>query len=59
MPELPEVETVVRTLNRLVAGKTIERVSVMLPRIIQRPAEPDAFAAALAGQTIQGIERRG
>ncbi|WP_438433080.1 DNA-formamidopyrimidine glycosylase [Gorillibacterium sp. sgz500922] len=58
MPELPEVETVVRTLNRLVAGKTIDRVSVLLPRIIRRPAEPEAFAAALSGQTIQRIERR-
>lgn len=59
MPELPEVETVVRTLNKLVAGKTIERVQVLLPRIIQRPAEPEQFSDALMGQTISRIERRG
>ncbi|MBM7564089.1 DNA-formamidopyrimidine glycosylase [Paenibacillus sacheonensis] len=59
MPELPEVETVRRTLNELVAGKRIERVTVTLPRIIQRPAEPEAFAAALAGHTIQSVERKG
>ncbi|NBD27005.1 DNA-formamidopyrimidine glycosylase [Paenibacillus glycinis] len=59
MPELPEVETVRRTLNELVGGKRIERVTVTLPRIIQRPAEPEAFAAALAGHTIQSVERRG
>ncbi|MFD0712315.1 DNA-formamidopyrimidine glycosylase [Paenibacillus sp. GCM10027626] len=59
MPELPEVETVRRTLNELVAGKTIASVSVMLPRIIQRPAEPEQFADALAGHTIQRVERRG
>ncbi|WP_020620605.1 DNA-formamidopyrimidine glycosylase [Paenibacillus daejeonensis] len=59
MPELPEVETVRRTLSELVAGKTIERVTVHLPRIIQRPAEPEAFAAALAGRTIESVERRG
>ncbi|WP_308635010.1 DNA-formamidopyrimidine glycosylase [Paenibacillus silvisoli] len=59
MPELPEVETVRRTLNELVKGKRIERVTVSLPRIIQRPQEPEAFAAALAGHTIQGVERRG
>ncbi|MEO3944046.1 DNA-formamidopyrimidine glycosylase [Gorillibacterium sp. CAU 1737] len=59
MPELPEVETVVRTLNRLVAGKTIERVQVLLPRIIQRPAEPELFEAALVQQTIHRLERRG
>jgi len=58
MPELPEVETVVRTLNWLVAGKIIDQVSVLLPRIIKQPAAPEAFAAALAGQTIRSIERR-
>lgn len=59
MPELPEVETVRRTLNGLVTGKTIERVSVMLRRIIQRPDDPALFAALLEGQTIRTIERRG
>ncbi|MBO8163713.1 MAG: DNA-formamidopyrimidine glycosylase [Brevibacillus sp.] len=58
MPELPEVETVVRTLRRLVAGKTIERVSVFLPRIIRRPDDVEEFKALLAGQTIRGLERR-
>ncbi|TLS48424.1 DNA-formamidopyrimidine glycosylase [Paenibacillus antri] len=59
MPELPEVETVRRTLQRLVAGKTIRSVDVRLPRIIRRPAEPEAFARALEGLTIRGVERRG
>jgi formamidopyrimidine-DNA glycosylase len=59
MPELPEVETVRRTLIELVAGKTIKAVTVRLPRIIQRPAEPEQFAAALEGHTIQTVERRG
>ncbi|QYR23286.1 DNA-formamidopyrimidine glycosylase [Paenibacillus sp. sptzw28] len=59
MPELPEVETVRRTLNQLVAGKRIERVTVTLPRIIQRPQEPLEFAGMLAGRTIGSVERRG
>lgn len=59
MPELPEVETVRRTLNQLVAGKRIERVTVRLPRIIQRPSEPEQFSAALEGRTIRTVERRG
>ena len=59
MPELPEVETVRRTLQQLVAGKTIERVSVRLPRIIRRPSEPERFEAELAGRTIHRIDRRG
>ncbi|MDQ8738271.1 DNA-formamidopyrimidine glycosylase [Paenibacillus sp. LHD-38] len=59
MPELPEVETVRRTLIELVAGKRIKSVTVRLPRIIQRPAEPEQFADALVGHTIQTVERRG
>jgi len=59
MPELPEVETVRRTLIELVAGKRIESVTVNLPRIIQRPAEPEQFADALVGHRIETIERRG
>ncbi|PYI56889.1 DNA-formamidopyrimidine glycosylase [Paenibacillus flagellatus] len=59
MPELPEVETVRRTLERLVAGKTIEAVTVRLPRIIQRPDDIAAFEAMLEGRTIRAVERRG
>lgn len=59
MPELPEVETVRRTLIQLVSGKVIKSVTVSLPRIIQRPTEPQQFADALVGQTIRTVERRG
>ncbi|WP_281885811.1 DNA-formamidopyrimidine glycosylase [Paenibacillus sp. YYML68] len=59
MPELPEVETVRRTLQQLVVGKQIERVSIHLPRIIQRPDDLQQFASLLAGETIQSVERRG
>jgi formamidopyrimidine-DNA glycosylase len=58
MPELPEVETVRRTLEQLVVGRKIERVTVQLPRIIQR-IEPEVFCRELIGQTIRGIGRRG
>ncbi|WNC16255.1 DNA-formamidopyrimidine glycosylase [Brevibacillus brevis] len=58
MPELPEVETVVRTLRGLVVGKTIERVSVTLPRIVRFPDDTEAFKAGLTGQTIHEIKRR-
>lgn len=59
MPELPEVETVRRTLNQLIIGKTIERVQVGLRRIIQRPQDPEAFARQLEGRTFSAVERRG
>lgn len=59
MPELPEVETVRRTLNELITGKQIEHVTVRLPRIIQRPDDIQAFAHMLAGHSIVNVERRG
>lgn len=59
MPELPEVETVRRTLEALVVGKKIERVTVMLPKMIKLPQESAQFREALIGQEIKGIGRRG
>jgi len=59
MPELPEVETVRRTLAQLVIGKRIASVDVRLPRIVRRPDDPALFAALLAGQTIRDMSRRG
>ncbi|WP_046174037.1 DNA-formamidopyrimidine glycosylase [Domibacillus indicus] len=58
MPELPEVETVRRTLSELAAGKTIAGVDVRWPRMVKQP-EPEAFQDALIGETIQSIDRRG
>jgi formamidopyrimidine-DNA glycosylase len=59
MPELPEVETVRRTLEQLVLYKEIERVTVTWPKIIKKPAEAEQFKDALVGQTIEKIGRRG
>ncbi|MGQ7659264.1 DNA-formamidopyrimidine glycosylase [Streptococcus suis] len=57
MPELPEVETVRRGLNRLVKGKKIERVRVDYPRMIVTGS--DSFREQLVGQTIMEVDRRG
>src|SRR5690606_28472816 len=51
--------TVRKTLNQLVAGKRIERVSVHLPRIIQRPDDIEQFCLILQGEIIRTVERRG
>jgi formamidopyrimidine-DNA glycosylase len=56
MPELPEVETIRRSLLPIV-GTRIEAVEVREPRL-RRVVERD-FAARLAGRLIHGIERRG
>jgi formamidopyrimidine-DNA glycosylase len=59
MPELPEVETVRRTLLKLAKGKTIQDVRVLWPKIVKRPEEVQQFRDALIGQTIQDVGRRG
>src|SRR3954468_11703122 len=59
MPELPEVETIRRTLKELVLHKQIQSVSIYWPKIIKKPLEVEQFSDALVGQTILDIKRRG
>jgi formamidopyrimidine-DNA glycosylase len=60
MPELPEVETVRRGLERHVAGRAIQTVRVLHPRAVRRHlAGPADFEAALAGRSLDGVRRRG
>ena len=54
MPELPEVETVARDLRRLVVGATITGADGDWPRAIRSHPTVAAFAAAVAGRTIDG-----
>ncbi len=56
MPELPEVETVRRSLLPIV-GQHIAAVEVFEPRL-RRPVATD-FSRRLVGQTIRSIDRRG
>ncbi|MFC3927652.1 DNA-formamidopyrimidine glycosylase [Streptococcus caprae] len=57
MPELPEVETVRRGLERLIVGRTIQRVTIRYPRLVVTDREE--FTATLTGATIQAMKRRG
>ncbi|WP_144547894.1 DNA-formamidopyrimidine glycosylase [Bacillus sp. X1(2014)] len=59
MPELPEVETVRKTLKKLVVNKTIEDITVYWPKIIKTPLEVEQFVDALIGETIIDVGRRG
>ena len=52
MPELPEVETVRKGLEKLVLNKTIESVEILWPRIIESP-EVSIFSALLKGQRFE------
>lgn len=58
MPELPEVETVRRTLYDKVVGREITQVEIPTPRQIHYP-DPDTFRAELEGARFTDIDRRG
>lgn len=57
MPELPEVETVRRTLKNFVLHKTIDSIEVLYPRIIDGDVE--TFVTTLIHQSICDIDRYG
>lgn len=57
MPELPEVETVVRTLEHQIRGRKILQVRIFYPKMIED--DPDWFCAALKNQQFNTFRRRG
>jgi formamidopyrimidine-DNA glycosylase len=57
VPELPEVETIVRDLDRLVRGATMRQVEVLKPDLI-RGSGVEAFERSLRGRRIRGVSRR-
>ena len=63
MPELPEVEIVVRDLRPQLSGRRVESVQLsrdplILARLIRYPT-PSQFGRRLRGRTIRAVERRG
>src|SRR5687768_16271865 len=55
MPELPEVETIKRGLEKLIVGQTIQSVLVDWPKTLRAPRQiVDSF---VIGQTIKSVER--
>ncbi|MGH2513461.1 MAG: bifunctional DNA-formamidopyrimidine glycosylase/DNA-(apurinic or apyrimidinic site) lyase [Candidatus Limnocylindrales bacterium] len=57
MPELPEVETVVRDLRPRIVGAEISTARSSWARTLRTHA-PEAFAAAVRGHRIESVERR-
>jgi formamidopyrimidine-DNA glycosylase len=58
VPELPEVETVRRGLAPLMAGRRLERVEVLDPRLVA-PFDPRDVEERLAGHVVGAVGRRG
>jgi len=57
MPELPEVETIKRELERAVLGKKIRDVCVHNPKVIRQPSV-EKFRRGLSGVKIKNILRK-
>jgi formamidopyrimidine-DNA glycosylase len=58
MPELPEVEHVVRALRPAIVGRRILATEVKLPKLVA-PSTAYLFNRKLKGRTITGVSRRG
>ncbi len=57
MPELPEVETVKRTLENFILNKKIKDIEVIYPRIIEDDVE--VFKQRVVNKTFLKIDRVG
>ena len=57
MPELPEVETIIRRLRPELSGQTIISAQILWPRTLAG-ISPNQFINLISGQKIQGISRR-
>lgn len=58
MPELPEVETIRRTLEKKLPGNHITDVEITWPKAIRSP-QPERFLEAVRGKEIKSLSRRG
>ena len=59
MPELPEVETIRRDLDKEIVGKRIKAVDVSGLRSIRRHKSKKAFTNLLEGRKVSSITRKG
>lgn len=57
LPELPEVETVVRGIREPLIGRTVQSVWYDWGRMIRVP-DPEQLAARIQGQTFRAVNRR-
>ena len=57
MPELPEVETIVRRLQPRLRGRTVVRAKIRRANAVR--GTPRRFERAVTGATIDSVERRG
>jgi formamidopyrimidine-DNA glycosylase len=59
MPELPEVETIKRDLEKEIVSKRIKSVEVFLPRSVRRHENKEEFINRVEGRKVLAIHRAG
>ena len=59
MPELPEIETLRRGLERETVGRRVKSVDVPAAKAVHRNGSRKAFQARLEGVKFKAVERRG
>ncbi|MEI6528064.1 MAG: DNA-formamidopyrimidine glycosylase [bacterium] len=57
MPELPEVETLRRELEKSLSGRIIKEIKILWPKTVF-PLSPALFIKRISGQKILGLDRR-
>src|SRR3989338_4152079 len=58
MPELPEVETIRRQLQKKIVGRTIKFVEVLYPKVVHQMSTTD-FIATLKGRQVREVGLQG
>ncbi len=59
MPELPEVETIRKGLEKKVRGKRVNKVIIKSEKAIKVPSSPDEFIKKIEGRKLSEIKRKG
>lgn len=59
MPELPEVETIRRDLEKDIVGRKVKAVEVTGQRSVRRHADPDELRSRVEGRSVTGVRRMG
>src|SRR3990170_1733528 len=59
MPELPEIETLRRGLERETVGRRIKTAEVKVTALVSGHGTKKAFQTRLEGTKVKGVERKG
>lgn len=59
MPELPEVETIKRGLNKTIKGKRIKKFIILLPKMVRRNNSKQEIISRTQGKVVLNVKRRG